>query len=269
MAELPGKQAHPGLQDPKGRSGGKEAQPELTLEADQITQLHSQLLEEEQLVMQTKLEQQRLKREQELQKGKPKKIEKIDVASLKFAKEERRGGLPDRIRKLPKDHPLRVLFEKGLKQQSKTMRSSGQGRAQSWTREDTDNLKDTLKVLSILILLVGLIAGLYYGSQQYQSTTGETRQKILAAIKEKNYRPDHPKVDKEFKALYWSNWLPDLQKLLDFINGLGMNYEVFDGNPEPGSYTDYIKRHNKPFNQADALEWYAREIRKPSWVNNP
>lgn len=271
MAELPGRRTQSNVQIPAGEKHPtpKGSQPEVGVEVpthDQLQALHEELIQQDQLAVQTKLEEVRQKREQELQKGKPKKIEKINIEDLKFAKEERRGGLPERIRKLPKDHPVRVLYERGFKQKSERFKR------RNIHGNDSLVLKEALieisKIVLWLLLILGVAGGIYRGTQKYKTDTEDTRQKILLIIKEKNYSPDHPKVSKAFKELYWSNWLPDLKKLLAFINSLNVNFEVFDGNPEPGSYTEYIKRHNKPFNQSEAMEWYAREIRKPAWVTN-
>lgn len=232
----------------------------------QVQAMHEELMLQEQLVLQSKLEDVRQKREQELSKGKPKKIEKINVEDLKFAREERKSGLPERIRKLPKDHPVRILYEKGFNQRQER---KNKYTLYSQSGLDMQNIRELLKILIVMVLIVAAVGGIFYESQKYQANTNETRQQILNAIKEKSYSPDHPKVAQKFNELFRSNWLPDLLKLLDFINGLGVNLEAFDGNPEPGSYTEYIKRHNKPFDQAEAMEWYAREMRKPSWLTNP
>ncbi|MBF0272367.1 MAG: hypothetical protein HQL98_09925 [Magnetococcales bacterium] len=278
MADLPGRraqlekqaqqaqkaQASAAERNAPGTAPGEAAPPS----PDQVDAMLDQIRHEEDIVLAGKLEVVRKKREQELQRGKPKTIEKINIEDLKFTREEKKAGLPDRIRKLPKDHPVRVLYEKGYKQKGPGIPT------RPAFHEDTGlDLKQTLgsilKPLGAVLLIVGMIAGVYYGSQRYQAGKEETRNQILMVLKDKNYHPDHPKLEKEFKALYWSNWLPDLQRLLNFVEGLGINYEAFDGNPEPGSYVDYIQRHNKPFNQAEAMEWYAREMRKPSRANDP
>ncbi len=267
MAELLGRVAQSNLQPPAGE-GGKAGQPVVVVNAptaEEVVAVHEQLNAEEQLVLQGKLDEMRVKREQELKKGKPKKVEQVNVGELKFVVEEKKAGLPERIKKLPKDHPVRILYEKGFKQKAQEERKRLRTKRRMM---DPKALKELIVIVSILVLIVVLVGGVYKGNQSYQSDMDQTRQAILLKIKEKNYRPDHPTLKKEFTELFHSQWLPDLKKLLSFIDGLSINYAVFDGNPEPGSYTEYIKRHRKPFNQADAMEWYAREIRKPSWVTN-
>ncbi|MBF0342153.1 MAG: hypothetical protein HQL95_14505 [Magnetococcales bacterium] len=273
MVDLPGKRAQLEKQAQKAKASAEEKSPSPGATAPgevapptpgQVNALHESLRGEEEIVLAGKLEQLRKKREQELQRGKPKTIEKVDITQLKFAREERKSGLPERIRKLPKDHPVRQLYEKGFKQKGIQV---SRGAHETYEEEGLD-IKETartvLKPVGILLLVVGLLVGLYQGAQRYHAGTEDTRHEILALLKEKNYRPDHPKLEKDFKALYSSNWLPDLQRLLNIVQGLSFNYDSLDVNPEPGSYMDYIKRHNKPFNQTDAMEWYAREIRKPS-----
>ncbi|MEO5330738.1 MAG: hypothetical protein H7839_01835 [Magnetococcus sp. YQC-5] len=258
MADLPRQNTSSGQHLNAGTSAAPPS-------VEQVQAMHEELMLQEQLVLQSKLEEVRQKREQELTKGKPKKIEKINVEDLKFAREERKVGLPERIRKLPKDHPVRVLYEKGFNQRQERKHKYTLYRQ---TGIDLQDIREILRILIVMILIVAAVGGIFYESQKYQANTNETRQQILNTIKEKSYSPEHPKIAKKFNELYWSNWLPDLLKLLDFINGLGVNLEAFDGNPEPGSYTEYIKRHNKPFDQAEAMEWYAREMRKPSWMTN-
>ncbi|MBF0212345.1 MAG: hypothetical protein HQM00_02135 [Magnetococcales bacterium] len=268
MVDLPGRRAQLERQAQKASTSadGKNAPPpadQAPPTPDQVEAMLSEMRHEEDVVLAGRLEQVRKKREQELQRGKPKTIEKIDISQLKFAKEEKKSGLPDNIRKLPKDHPVRVLYEKGYKNRG-LMVPSRSIHYESEGLNFVEAMTTLLKPLGVILLIVGIVGGLYYGSLQYQEGAKETRHQILTIIKEKNYHPDHPLVEKEFKALYRSNWLPDLQRLLDFVQKLSVNYDAFDGNPEPGSYMDYIERHNKPFNQTEAMEWYAREIRKPS-----
>ncbi|MBF0163872.1 MAG: hypothetical protein HQM01_05075 [Magnetococcales bacterium] len=227
----------------------------------QLSAMQEQLQVDENIVLAGKLEQQRKKREQELQRGKPKTIEKVNVEDLKFSREERKIELPERIRKLPKDHPVRQMYEKGFKEKGIHLPNS----AYTVDSDDDLDIKDTIQTVvkpAIAILLIILVFfGLWKGVQNYQSGTEETRHEIMALLREKQYTPDHPRLKKEFRELYWSNWLPDLKRLLSMIQSMGVNPDSLTANPEPGSYLEYIKRHNIPFNQTDALEWYSREIR--------
>ncbi|MBF0429082.1 MAG: hypothetical protein HQL94_09190 [Magnetococcales bacterium] len=243
---------------PKKTVQSKVAEPS----AGQVEALQEQLIKEEEIILAGKLEELQKKKEIQQQRSKSQKVEKIDINELKFVTEERRIGLPDRIKKLPKDHPVRVLYEKGFKVAPQPRAKRSRFRADGVAFKEA--LKDISKPLGFILLAFLVLGGGFYGVQQYQDGAADIRLKILNSIKEQKFSPNHPKVEKEFKQLYWSNWLPDLKKLLNHIEGLGVNYEVFDANPEPGSYVDYIKRHNKPFNKADAMEWYAREMRKPT-----
>ncbi|MBF0613603.1 MAG: hypothetical protein G8237_00615 [Magnetococcales bacterium] len=264
MVDLPGKRAQLEKQAQKAKTPAADLTPEQQPpSSEQLGLLQDQLRQEEEIVLAGKLEEVRKKREQELQRGKSKPIEKINVTELKFAREEKKAGLPENIRRLPKDHPVRVMYEKGFKQKGlrvpdRHIDYSGD-RLTFW-----DAMRSIAKPLGILMIVGGVIAGLYYGGKSYQAGAEDTRSLIMTVIKNKNYRPDHPTIAKEFKALYWSNWLPDLYRLLDLVQGLGMNDEHLESNPEAGSYLEYIKRHNLPFDQTEAMEWYSREMRKSS-----
>lgn len=265
MVDLPGRRAQLEKQAQKAKAQTEDKPPpgQLPPTVEQVELMHDQLRHEEEIVLAGRLEEVRKKREQELQRGKSKPVEKVDISQLKFAKEEKKSGLPENIRRLPKDHPIRVMYEKGYKQKGLVVPNRhvdySQDRLTFW-----DAMRSIARPLGILLLVVAVVAGFYYGSQSYQSGAEDTRNQILSVIKSKNYRPDHPKIAKEFKALYWSNWLPDLYRLLDLVTGLGMNDDLLETNPEPGSYLEYIKRHNLPFDQTEAMEWYAREMRKPT-----
>ncbi|MBF0627145.1 MAG: hypothetical protein HQL91_02890 [Magnetococcales bacterium] len=268
MVDLPGRRAQLEKQAQQANAAAENkktaAVPEVAPPTPgQVESLHDQLRHEEDIVLAGRLEEVRKKREQELQRGKPKTTEKVDIATLKFAREEKKSGLPERIRKLPKDHPVRVMYEKGYKQKGISVRRDSHVYVED-SLSFGDMLRQIGKPLGYLLLVGAIIAGFYYGSQRYESGAVETRNEILITIKAKNYRPDHPLLAKEFNTLYWSNWLPDLQRLLSHVRNLGVNYDAYDSNPEPGSYLEYIKRYNRPFNQAEAMEWYAKEIRKPS-----
>ncbi|MBF0417837.1 MAG: hypothetical protein HQL86_06275 [Magnetococcales bacterium] len=276
MTDLPGKRAMLEKQAQRAQQAKTAEEEQKTARAAQATgqkvegapptpaqmeAMQNQLQSEENVVLAGKLEQQRKKREQELQRGKPKTIEKINVEDLKFTREERKVELPERIRKLPKDHPVRQMYEKGFKQKGISLPNA----AYAVDADDSLDIKDTMQTVVkpaiVIVVIILLFVGMWKGAQNYQSGTEETRHEIMALLHEKHYTPDHPRLKKEFRELYWSNWMPDLRKLLSLIQSLGVNPDSLTANPEPGNYLDYIKRHNLPFNQTEALEWYSREIR--------
>ncbi|GAB0056767.1 hypothetical protein SIID45300_01079 [Candidatus Magnetaquicoccaceae bacterium FCR-1] len=276
MTDLPGKRAMLEKQAQRAQQAKASEEAEKTTRAAQasgqavagapptpaqLDAMQDQLQAEENIILAGKLEQQRKKREQELQRGKPKTIEKVNVEDLKFTREERKVELPERIRKLPKDHPVRLMYEKGFKEKGIRL----PGSSYNVNADDTLDIKDTIQTVVkpalVIVVIILIFFGLWKGAQNYQSGAAETRQEIMALLREKQYTPDHPRLKKEFRELYWSNWLPDLQKLLRMIQSMGINPDALTANPEAGSYLEYIKRHNLPFNQTDALEWYSREIR--------
>ncbi|MBF0439747.1 MAG: hypothetical protein HQL93_11580 [Magnetococcales bacterium] len=227
---------------------------------DQLDSLHEQLREEERLVLAAKLEELQKKKELMRNRTPLKKNEMIKIEDLKFTTEARRFGLPERIKKLPKAHPVRVLFEKGFQQNPVAFKHSGTIQNEKFPFKRY--AQEIVKHFAILALVILVLDGLFYLNQLYKDRVAETRQQILLTISEQKYTPSHPKLKSEFKQLYLSNWLPDLKKLLNHVQDLGVNYEVFSSNIEQGSYMDYIKRHHRPFNNREALEWHVREMRR-------
>ncbi|HIJ84419.1 MAG TPA: hypothetical protein HPQ00_09475, partial [Magnetococcales bacterium] len=196
---------------------------------------------------------------EEVPKGKSKKKpeEKITLGLAPVVIEEKKAGLPDRIKKLPKNHPERVLYEKGYKEREhKEWVEASKRRRQAVRRVD----KLLIAEVFVFVLAVG---SLYYGILKYVDKVDYTRGEIIKVLKHKQYSLRDPKISDDFQYLHMVNWLPRLNDLFVKAKSLEFNYDTLDDNPEEGTYLDYIRRHKKPFDEREAMAWRIREVRKP------
>ncbi|MBF0138888.1 MAG: hypothetical protein HQL74_01275 [Magnetococcales bacterium] len=240
----------------KGSGGGKVALEELTFE--QLRELEEKRRQEEKARIQAEVEKIRQVREQEGAKGKPKKpVEKIRLGEAPVVVEERKPGLPERIQKLPKDHPERILFEKGFKERAHT-----EWRKAARRKRGCMSGVDNFLIGEILIFILA-VGALYYGIFQYANMLEDTRNSVLHTLKQKHYTLSDPKIAADFAHLHGISWLPELHRLDGIAKSLPFNLGTLDENPEEGTYLDYIKRHNKPFDENEAMAWRIREVRNP------
>ncbi|MBF0423696.1 MAG: hypothetical protein HQL73_11965 [Magnetococcales bacterium] len=239
----------------KGGSG-KAGLVELTFE--QMRQLEEIRHKEEQARIQAEVDKVRQVREHEAASGKSKKpVEKIPLGEAPVVVEERKPGLPERIMKLPKDHPERILFEKGYKEREhKDWRKPSHRRRRS-------NQQLSRFLFGEILVFVTAVGTLYYGIFEYVGKLEETRSTIVQTLKQKHYVLSDPKIAEDFANLQGISWLPELRRLSDIARSLPFNYETLDENPEEGTYLDYIRRHNKPFDENEAMAWRVREVRHP------
>ncbi|MBF0109590.1 MAG: hypothetical protein HQL76_10480 [Magnetococcales bacterium] len=227
------------------------------LSFDQIRALEETRRNEEALRLQEEAERIRQQREEDAAKGKKKPVEKIPLEELHTVMEEKKAGLPERIKKLPKDHPERVLYEKGFRER----------RHKDWKEADMRQRRSVTTIDRLVIIelfvFVFAVGFLYYGALQYVVKVDETRDEILNVLKLKRYTLNDPKIADDFTDLYRTNWLPELKIKLGRARSLEFNFDSLEDNPEEGTYLDYIKRHNKPFDEREAMAWHIREVRKP------
>ncbi len=205
------------------------------------------------------LEKIRKKRELEELTGKKHATEQVSLSELDTEMEGDKGGLPAHLAALPQNHPLRIRWEKGFR-----IRPDGSWYAPLALRKK-NRRKQILKNIIfywIPIILIGI--GLVIGSQWYSTRMDSIRDEIKEVVKKKALDLKDPQVKDKYRRVQETTWLPDLEKLLKEFQTIPRNFNIFSDNPEPGSYVDYIKRHNLPFNQREALEWRTRIIRKPS-----
>ncbi|MBF0383127.1 MAG: hypothetical protein HQL69_19060 [Magnetococcales bacterium] len=206
-----------------------------------------------------KIKKQKAEEKKKKKKKKDDADTRIDVKELVTETEARKGGLPDHIAALPKNHPIRVRWEKGFRQ-----REDG-----TWYQLSDDELRDDIGISEekqrafLLIPLVVLGIMLIIGGNWYENKLTETRKEIIYTIKLKNIK-DKPETKAKLKKAYKSHWLPELTALLEHFKKIKRNFDAFSDNEEAGSYIQHIKKHNKKFDAEEAMEWRTRVIRKPS-----
>lgn len=228
------------------------------LTAAQVKELEASRHREEEARLHAEAEKIRQIREEEAQKGKKKVVEKISIEDAPVVMEEKKQGLPERIKKLPKDHPERILFEKGY-----NARQHKDGNKAIQRKRHFSPVISKMFILDVLIFLAA-VGGLYYGAIRYAVAVDDTRDAIVKILKQKHYSINDPKISEDFLYLHTVNWLPKLYALYSTAKSLDINYDAFEDNPEEGTYLDYIRRHNKPFDEREAMVWRVREVRKPS-----
>lgn len=226
----------------------------------EIRELEKELAGQQQAKLQQGLEEVRKKKEADELSGKPsKEVQKVSISEVKSApKTTKRGGLPEHIAALPKEHPIRQRWEKGFRQ-----RPDG-----SWVKAapamDTGRtLEEWIKFLGVWLVAILVLVGLTRGLKVYRDTLKDKREEVVQVITQKGLALDDPAVKSLYREAVTTSWLPTLEKLLESIRNVPRNFDIFPDNPEDGSYMDHIERHGKQFDEREALEWQTREIRKP------
>lgn len=203
-----------------------------------------------------------LEAEGKTKKKKKDKDDRINLSEIKTETEKRKGGLPDHIKALPPEHPIRQRWEKGFKQ-----REDGTWVKSAELLEHEDALakeEKQRKMLIIPLLAMGIaivVAGSWYSSQ-----LSDTRKQIVSTIKSKGLSVQKPEVKEKVNRAYKTRWLPELDGLLEEFKQTRRSLAHFEDNQEKGSYMQHIKNSGKKFDPQEALEWRTREIRKPTDV---
>ncbi len=247
---------------------GKSAQPvedvveEELPSIEEIEELEEELHEQQRAKTQQELAEIRKKKEEDELLGKTKKVQKVDLSQIKptGGKSSKKGGLPEHIASLPKDHPIRLRWEKGYRQ-----RPDG-----SWaktalpTAEERSSAKEWIKFVVVTLVIVLVAAGVMKGIDSYREALQKRRDEVVDIITKKGFSLDDPEVRSVYVEVTTTAWLPKLDKLLENLKRIPRKLlEPFIENPEQGSYVDYIKRHGKPFDEREAIEWQTRSMRKP------
>lgn len=201
----------------------------------------------------------RKKRELEELTGKKSSGDQVSLDQLQTEMEGDKGGLPPHLAALPKDHPLRVRWEKGFR-----IRPDGTWYAPLELRRANRRKQMVKYALFFWLPVILLGIGLVVGTTWYAERMASVREEIIDLTKKKSLDLKDPEIKGKMDLVRETTWLPDLRRLLEEFKKIPRNFSVFEDNPEPGSYIDYIKRHNLPFVQRDAVEWRTRIIRKPS-----
>ena len=97
----------------------------------------------------------------------------------------------------------------------------------------------------------------------YRDTLQEKRASVMTIMKTKGFNLRDPEVRAAHRKAKMTLWLPDMDRLLVSLTGRPRKISAEDlvGNPEEGSYIEYIQRHDVPFDERDALEWQSRSMR--------
>ena len=109
-----------------------------------------------------------------------------------------------------------------------------------------------LVILTTFTMLTGTIG--------YTKALKKKRALIVKRIEISGQSLDNPVIKKKYKDIFRTYWLPNLNKYLESARKIPKN-KKFPKNPEAGSYVDYIKRHNIPFDAKDAIEWQTNRLR--------
>lgn len=269
MAGLPGRAPPPSIQKPSRKGAAQTSTADADewkieeLSFDEIRALEQEFIELTQGKAKQNLEAVRKKREEDELLGREvKQEEKTDLSEIETAFTGKKGGLPEFLEKLPPEHPLRARFEQGYRRRpdGTWFRSTPdiEGRVHA---KEAPFKKAAMFWIPVLLVLVTMLASL----KVYNKALESRRAEVLEIIKKKGYPLTDPIVHGKYKLILVTNWLPDLDRLLGEIRRIPRSFAAFPDNPEQGSYIDYIRRHDLPFDETDAQEWYTKNIRKPAW----
>lgn len=268
MAGLPGKAAAPKISKPKGKKqkadadSGEEGKIE-ELSFDEIRALEQEFVELTQGKVKKDLEAVRKKREEDELLGRTSKpTEQTDLSDIETAfTGGKQGGLPEHLANLPENHPLRARFEQGYRRRPDGTWFKTDPDAPSHARKKEVPLKKAAYLFPILLVLFTVLASL----KMYNKALETKRTEIIAIIKKKGLDLEDPMIRSKYRRILVTNWLPDLERLRREIERIPRNFDSFPDNVEEGTYIDFIKKHDLPFDEMDAQEWYTRSIRKPAW----
>ncbi|MEO5364120.1 MAG: hypothetical protein H7838_10930 [Magnetococcus sp. DMHC-8] len=269
-SSLPGGSSLPSQGKPAVAAKNKPAQPvkeaveeEDLPSIDEIAELEEELHEQQRAKTAQELEAIRKKKEEDELLGKTKKVQKVDLSQMQRpgTKQSKKGGLPEHIAALPKDHPIRLRWEKGYRQ-----RPDG-----SWAKtalpiqESGGSAKEWIKFVVVTVVILLIAAGVMKGVDSYREALQKKRDEVIEIITKKGFSLDDPEVRAVYMDISTTAWLPKLEKALENLKRIPRKFvEQFVDNPEQGSYVDYIKRHGKPFDEREAIEWQTRSMRKPA-----
>lgn len=256
---LPSKIKKPSVDPSKGRqpSAGPIDGKVEELSFEEIRKSDQELRQLARAKTQKELEDIRKRRQQQELAGKQKSTATVSLSEIKTDMEDQQGGLPEHIAALAKDHPIRVRWEKGFRQRAD---GTWYKAYQPIKKRKTSHLKAFFFYWVPLILLA---VGLLIGAKQYMEDVSKLRETIVDTVKKKGLALTDPRLREQYRRLFATNWIPDLERLLADIQKIPRNFDTFADNPEEGSYLEHIKRHNKVFNAREALEWHTKIIRKP------
>ena len=199
--------------------------------------------------------------------GKNTKVDQVDIDTIETVMEAKKGGLPDYMAALPPNHKIRLLWEEGYraKPDGTLYKAVDLDESQSAEQDSSANNKSRMFFWGTIIVLEIIIL---FGCIVYNKRLVSIRQEIVKVVEKKGIPENDPTIVESYKKMHHINWLPDLADLLAAINRAPYNFSRFSDNPEPGSYLEYIKRHDKVLDAQEAMLWRAQVIRKPHGQQN-
>ena len=249
----------------KPKGGPEDGEDEAKIEElsfEEIKALEEEFIQLTQGKVRKELDDIKKKREEDELLGRERKVEEqVSLADIETAFESKKGGLPPHLAALPAEHPLRARFEQGFRRRpdGTWFKAVSDPEAKGRKRGAKKSSALVFWIIVVLILL-GMLAGL----RSYNKALELKRSEIIALIKKKGLDLENPKIRQRYNLILVTNWIPDLERLLREIQRMPRNFDVFPDNVETGSYLEYIERHNLPFDEMDAQEWFTRSIRKPA-----
>ena len=265
---LPGAKQAPAKKTPskshksKGGEGDSEEGKIEELSFEEIKALEAEFVQLTQGKTAKDLEGIRKKREEDELLGRERapEEERVSLSEIETAFESKKGGMPEHLASLPPEHPLRARFEQGFRRRPdgtwfKAVPDPDGARG----RKSGSKTSALFYWIPVIMLIIMMISGL----RSYQKALEQKRAVIIGIIKKKGLALDNPVIRQKYTLILVTNWLPDLDRLLREIQRMPRNYDVFPDNKEEGTYMEYIDRHDLPFDEMDAQEWYTRSIRKP------
>ena len=265
---LPGAKAPVPIKTPskpsKSKGGKEDNDDEAKIEElsfEEIKALEEEFIQLTQGKVKKELDEIKKKREEDALLGRERKVEEqVSLSDIETAFESKKGGLPPHLAALPPEHPLRARFEQGYRRRPDGTWFKAVEDPEARSKRGKTKKSSTL-VFWIMTLLV--LFAMLAGMRSYNKALEAKRDQIIAIIKKKGLDLQNPKIKERYKLILVTKWIPDLDRLLREIQRMPRNYDIFPDNVEPGSYLDYIERHNLPFDEMDAQEWFTRSIRKP------
>lgn len=192
--------------------------------------------------------------------SKPVQAEEDDLPRRRRPRDDNKEehGLPERIRKLPKDDPERIRFEKGWKDRKR----------QEVDTEYTFSFSSSPLFVSLTsFVILGVVAALGYSAyeahEKYMQEVYALRATIHITLNRKGYESYDPLVYSMVVRAEGSKWIPTLEEILDEVSAIRpkLAVEWSSSNPSSGSYLSHITKSNLPFDEADAMRWTVNEYR--------
>lgn len=121
--------------------------------------------------------------------------------------------------------------------------------------------KNWAKFIAMWLFILLMALGIARAGKLYRDTLQEKRGACLNMTIERGLDLTNLEVKALYAEVQLTNWLPRLNELCVSLEKMSARLgKRLPGNPESGSYLDYIKRHEKPFDEKEALEWQTRAV---------